>query len=157
MLNETNQSNGWGIFIVIIVIIIIIWVIVANNRTPDTHIHAKPIFNKKTNTLKIRLSKYGVNYKVVEEKFPGDDYNVSKGPSVFVTHASFPNNKSSVTTTVNLPFGTNILNTTVRVTNFLDQEDVVQVAHSENFTTCVKNCLQGVGETLGSCTVQCGE
>ncbi len=149
----SNETNGWGIFIVIIVIIIIIWVIVAINRTQDTHIHVKPNFDVKTNTLKIRLSKYGVNYKVVEQIFLED--NVSKGTeSTMVIHCNIPNNQSSGTKTCKLPLGTNIINTTVRVTNLLDQEDIVQVAHSESFTKCYNNCLD-TGETSRDCGEEC--
>ncbi len=137
----SNETNGWGIFIVIIVIIIIIWVFIANNSTPDTHIHAKPIFNSKQNTLKIRLAKYGKKYTVVEQIFPED--NVSKGPDpVFVTHASIPNNQATGIIIVKLPQGTNPLNTTVRVTNSIDKEDVIHPIIENSYTECLNKCRE---------------
>lgn len=154
MSSETKISDGWGFFVVIIVIIIIIWVIVANNRTPDTHIHAKPLFDAKTNTLKIRLSKYGTKYAVVEEKFTEGPDVVSKGPgSIFDEIASFPNNKSSGTKTVQLPDGTDLLNTTVRVTNVLGKEDVVHPAFPPLFAGCLARCL--LTEKRSACVERC--
>ena len=156
MLNETNQTNGFIIFIVIAVIIIIIWVIITNNRTPDTHIHAKPIFDTKTNTLKIRRSIYGVNYKVVEEIFPEDSDFVSKGPdSTFVTHASIPNNQATGIIIVTLAEDTNILNTTVIVTKSSVKEEVINTVIIESLSKCFDNCLENSGRGPAACTILC--
>ncbi len=154
MLNEINFSNGWVIFIVIIVIIIIIWVIVANNRTPDTHIHAKPLFDAKSNTLMIRRAIYASQFKVVEQIFPEGPVSSKRPDPVFVTHASIPNNKATGTITVKLPPGANPLNTTVRVTNSIGKEDVINPVILESYTTCVDKC-RGEGGGTQFCFIFC--
>ena len=151
----------WHYFVVIIVIIIIIWAIVASNRTPDTHIHPKPLFDPKTNTLKIRLSSYALKFTGVEEKFDETEssknsYVASNGHSLGSDSSideifSFTNTKSSGTKTVQLPPGTNILNTTVRVTNFIGKEDVINPVILED--SCASQCL-GAGD-VPQCIINC--
>ena len=147
MSNETNYSNGWGIFIVIIVIIIIIWVIIANNRTQEQHIHAHPIYNKKSNSMSVRVSKLGTSYTVIEQ-IPDDPDSVSKGPGESRVVGNISNNGQDGLRQIQIIDGVNEFNTTVRVNNSdgrIDNFDIVAFSGYPTKDICVTTCVPAGG------------
>ncbi len=161
MLNETNFSNGWGIFIVIIVIIIIIWVIVANNSTRETHIHPRPLYDPKTHSVLVRFSLHAKGFKIVEQIPIEDPAAVSKGPNdppVFITLATFPNDPSAESTRIILPSEANIQNTRLILTNVSDKEEVYPIIITPEYEGCLDDCLSGDDpEEKENCPQICGK
>ena len=145
-----NQPNGLIIFIVIIVIFFIIWIIVANNRTSETHIHPQPFYNHKINTIKYRLSPHGVKYTVSEDIFADNTDVVSKGPTETKVHVVFIND-GGVSKTHQLPDGTIGQNLILSITNAQDRVEIHPLActgrgvfepgcFSDIDTECIEDC-----------------